>query len=940
MKRLLLVIGLILCWAGTATAQYTAVSGYVERGGGKVTVGGQPPTTTKWMATYPGATVTVYATGTTNLSTIYSNATGTFKANPFTADGTTAFWQFFVANGTYDVRFSGTGIMTPWTVSSIPVGSSGSSGSLGNGTTVIDATTMPGADFTAKFQNAITAISLTGSTGGRPSGGTIDLRGFANGVDVGNTLTQTIQEPQFTKVIWPAGYVYEASGVSVITAIGSHNTCDAYQTCYVVKLDTSKDLSPVFYDRGYDANGNMNGRSELDHIVSLFTTDSGSAMPITSVDGQTSSPTFSVTAVAAAVNGLTTYTTSWAPAPSQFQDIVSPTFSGLSSGNNGNLFCDAWTPTTITCFNPSGVAQASASGTMAVRQVTYHGTFTNTGWTAPLPASCAANACAGYEVEIFGHSASPGLNDGFYTVIASTGSTLTLNNYDANAGETLGASCGANCTTFLVARMAGSAFLNGQTQTAFVHHINLYGTDLGIKCLYQCTYNSYGDLSLLTNSGAFFMSDTLDITFTGQDVLGGYLGTPYSYGLWLKTGFVEASGAELTMENTPISFWNEGNHSRFGTMYIENDNPAGTNLAQLLSKPTNFGVQNTFQTGLKIIDYSGFPASNNYGDITTYQTVQNPPASVKLAGIPDPIGTTYAAASACSGSTSYQYRVWGLDFNGNSTNYVESDTTNNATLGATACTGSTPATNTVSAFNAWTGSTIGLHAVSICKYISGTWKSLALGVQQLTWIDDGTGDAGAGACTLPTRNSTSDLGVGGYVKVGTPPTDGTTAVCFDAGGYLSTGSCGAGGTYPVVATTVTLSAAQLKSFDGTSGTDVQLIPAPASGFYVAINEPPTLQYIAGTTPFTIAAADNIIQTIYSGSSGAGPACWYDQVTGIFDQATGQLVPLSPEGEYVTTSEANGAAVVMNIFGAAAHGLTLGNGHATITIFYRVLPVSI
>jgi hypothetical protein len=138
MKRILAVLALLLLSAGHALGQYVSVSGYVQQGGKAVTVGGLPPTTTKWMQTFPGATVTVYATGTTNPAPIFSTATGSVKANPFTSYSDTSFWQFFVLPGTYDLRFSGTGISSPWTIT-VPVRSTG----LGNGTTVIDLTTIP-----------------------------------------------------------------------------------------------------------------------------------------------------------------------------------------------------------------------------------------------------------------------------------------------------------------------------------------------------------------------------------------------------------------------------------------------------------------------------------------------------------------------------------------------------------------------------------------------------------------------------------------------------------------------------------------------------------------------------------------------------------------------------------------------------------------------------
>lgn len=67
----------------------------------------------------PGCTVTVYAAGTTTLSTIFSDNISTPKANPFTADATTGYWFFYASAGRYDVKFSGTGITSPYTLSDV-----------------------------------------------------------------------------------------------------------------------------------------------------------------------------------------------------------------------------------------------------------------------------------------------------------------------------------------------------------------------------------------------------------------------------------------------------------------------------------------------------------------------------------------------------------------------------------------------------------------------------------------------------------------------------------------------------------------------------------------------------------------------------------------------------------------------------------------------------
>lgn len=63
----------------------------------------------------PGATVTVYLSGTLTLATLYSDNGITPQANPFTADATSAFFHFYASDALYDVQISGTGVTTPYT---------------------------------------------------------------------------------------------------------------------------------------------------------------------------------------------------------------------------------------------------------------------------------------------------------------------------------------------------------------------------------------------------------------------------------------------------------------------------------------------------------------------------------------------------------------------------------------------------------------------------------------------------------------------------------------------------------------------------------------------------------------------------------------------------------------------------------------------------------
>lgn len=72
-----------------------------------------------YVKSYPGCTVTVYLAGTVTPATIYSDSSATPKANPFTASSSDASWTFYIAPGNYDIRFSGTGVASPFTLGDV-----------------------------------------------------------------------------------------------------------------------------------------------------------------------------------------------------------------------------------------------------------------------------------------------------------------------------------------------------------------------------------------------------------------------------------------------------------------------------------------------------------------------------------------------------------------------------------------------------------------------------------------------------------------------------------------------------------------------------------------------------------------------------------------------------------------------------------------------------
>lgn len=130
-QSLFLVCVSILILAPSLSAR-SLLQGDVQRGGQTLSV--TTGATTRQYATqsYPGATVTIYLTGTTTKPTLYTTSLGsTTKANPFSADNV-AHWTAYIDDGVYDVRFSGGGLSAPFTLSAIGVGSAAIAGNVFN----------------------------------------------------------------------------------------------------------------------------------------------------------------------------------------------------------------------------------------------------------------------------------------------------------------------------------------------------------------------------------------------------------------------------------------------------------------------------------------------------------------------------------------------------------------------------------------------------------------------------------------------------------------------------------------------------------------------------------------------------------------------------------------------------------------------------------------
>lgn len=117
-----------------------------------------------FQQTFAGATVTVYQAGTLTPATIYSDNLLTPLSNPFTADAT-GFWDFYAANGRYDVSLSGGGIVGTITYADLLLSDFGSSGAItsinaltANAQTIVVGT--GGSDFNVVSSGSVHTLNL------------------------------------------------------------------------------------------------------------------------------------------------------------------------------------------------------------------------------------------------------------------------------------------------------------------------------------------------------------------------------------------------------------------------------------------------------------------------------------------------------------------------------------------------------------------------------------------------------------------------------------------------------------------------------------------------------------------------------------------------------------------------------------------------------------
>lgn len=134
------------------------LQGFSEQGKTTLVITGAAGTITRQVqGSFPSCTVTVYDSGTLNLSAIYSDdiAPPTAKANPFVAaaNGT---WFFYAPPGHFDVKFSGGGLAAPFTIGDLSAGT-GVSGVISYAKASLP---------TSKTQNAGNLARVTDNFGG------------------------------------------------------------------------------------------------------------------------------------------------------------------------------------------------------------------------------------------------------------------------------------------------------------------------------------------------------------------------------------------------------------------------------------------------------------------------------------------------------------------------------------------------------------------------------------------------------------------------------------------------------------------------------------------------------------------------------------------------------------------------------------------------------
>jgi hypothetical protein len=158
MRRSIQLLILILAVGSMAYAN-ERYNGSCQQGGKTVVTSGVSGTP-RVQGSYPQCQVAVYLAGTVTLAPIFSNNTGTGKANPFTAN-TDGSYFFYAANGHYDVTMSGGGLPAPVTLGDVLLADPG-----GTSNPVTSVTAGPGITVAPNTG----AVVVTNEWGARPPG--------------------------------------------------------------------------------------------------------------------------------------------------------------------------------------------------------------------------------------------------------------------------------------------------------------------------------------------------------------------------------------------------------------------------------------------------------------------------------------------------------------------------------------------------------------------------------------------------------------------------------------------------------------------------------------------------------------------------------------------------------------------------------------------------
>lgn len=191
-RRLILWLLVILGAPIGALANQNA-QGWCETGARPVVTSGLS-SATKVQQSFPSCTITVFVHG-GGIATIFSDSSNTPLANPFTAQSN-GRWQFFAANGIYDVQMSGAGFPVPVTLTSIQLSDPA------NQSAAIPCTTLAfsSAPIYAATNNACYQLTLTGNITTPSISGTP-----ANGNLLAFTFTQDAVGGR--AVAFPAGFI-------------------------------------------------------------------------------------------------------------------------------------------------------------------------------------------------------------------------------------------------------------------------------------------------------------------------------------------------------------------------------------------------------------------------------------------------------------------------------------------------------------------------------------------------------------------------------------------------------------------------------------------------------------------------------------------------------------------------------------------------------------